>query len=79
MCDSVVLTETEVLDRKKRTISGSGKTSMGRNVGIEPTHVGTTIQCVNHFTNSAITILILSYFYKYCNYLFNFCNQNNLI
>ena len=32
---------------------------MGRIVGIEPTHVGTTIQCVNHFTNSASTHVII--------------------
>lgn len=28
-------------------------------MGIEPTHVGTTIQCVNHFTNSASTHVII--------------------
>ena len=28
---------------------------MGRNVGIEPTHNGTTIRRVNHFTNYAIS------------------------
>ena len=27
---------------------------MGRSVGIEPTHAGATIQCVNHFTTTAI-------------------------
>ena len=32
---------------------------MGRTVGIEPTHVGTTIQCVNHFTMFAITLKII--------------------
>ena len=29
---------------------------LGRNVGIEPTHAGSTNQCVNPFTNSAITV-----------------------
>ncbi len=29
---------------------------MGRPVGIEPTRVGTTIRCVNHFTTIAIKI-----------------------
>ena len=29
---------------------------MGRLVGIEPTHVGTTIRCVNHFATTAIII-----------------------
>ena len=43
------------------------KTLMGRNVGIEPTYVGTTIQCVNHFTNSAMTNIILSYNLFKCN------------
>ncbi len=27
---------------------------MGRPMGIEPTNVGTTIRCVNHFTTTAI-------------------------
>ena len=27
---------------------------MGRSMGIEPTHVGSTIRCVNHFTTIAI-------------------------
>ena len=27
---------------------------MGRLMGIEPTHVGTTIRCVNHFTTTAM-------------------------
>ena len=27
---------------------------MGRSVGIEPTHAGATIQCVNRFTKAAI-------------------------
>ena len=35
---------------------------MGRIVGIEPTRVGTTIQCVNHFTKSAITNSNLAYY-----------------
>jgi hypothetical protein len=30
---------------------------MGRLVGIEPTYVGTTIRCVNHFATTAITQL----------------------
>ncbi len=29
---------------------------LGRNVGIEPTHAGSTNRCVNHFTNSAIIL-----------------------
>ena len=33
---------------------------MGRNVGIEPTHNGTTIRRVNHFTNCAISINIIA-------------------
>ena len=49
--------------------------NMGRNVGIEPTNNGTTIHRVNHFTNSAITILILTYFFDYCNYYL----KNNLL
>ena len=28
---------------------------MGRLMGIEPTNVGATIQCVNHFATAAIT------------------------
>ncbi|GAY74444.1 hypothetical protein NBRC111893_2590 [Lentilactobacillus kosonis] len=31
--------------------------SKGRYVGIEPTRVGSTNRCVNHFTNTAITLL----------------------
>lgn len=31
---------------------------MGRLMGIEPTHVGTTIRCVNHFTTTAKTVFI---------------------
>ena len=27
---------------------------MGRLVGVEPTHAGATIQCVNHFTKAAM-------------------------
>jgi hypothetical protein len=30
---------------------------MGRLMGIEPTNVGTTIRCVNHFATAAITLL----------------------
>ena len=29
---------------------------MGRLMGIEPTNVGTTIQCVNHFATTAILL-----------------------
>ena len=28
--------------------------ALGRNVGIEPTHAGSTNQCVNHFTTTAM-------------------------
>ncbi len=37
---------------------------MGRNVGIEPTHNGTTIHRVNHFTNSAINNLLIEFTIK---------------
>ena len=40
---------------------------MGRNVGIEPTHNGTTIRRVNHFTNCAIATCIISKKYNKCN------------
>ena len=40
---------------------------MGRNVGIEPTHIGATIRRVNHFTNSAISINIIATFFKKSN------------
>ena len=42
---------------------------MGRIVGIEPTYVGTTIQCVNHFTKSASTFVILSWMGVFVNNL----------
>ena len=29
---------------------------LGRNMGIEPMHAGSTNRCVNHFTNSAIDL-----------------------
>ena len=29
---------------------------LGRNVGIEPTHAGSTNRCVNHFNNSDIIL-----------------------
>ena len=33
-------------------------------MGFEPTHAGTTIRCVNHFTTIAIVII----FYRFINY-----------
>ena len=52
---------------------------MGRTVGIEPTHVGTTIQCVNHFTKSASTFVILSQIYSFVNYFIeNFRSDEDL-
>ena len=32
------------------------KNKMGRLMGIEPTNVGTTIRCVNHFATAAIMV-----------------------
>jgi hypothetical protein len=33
---------------------------MGRSMGIEPTNVGATIRCVNHFATTAITNKIMA-------------------
>ena len=33
-------------------------------MGFEPTHAGTTIRCVNHFTTIAMVLLVLSTFKK---------------
>ena len=35
---------------------------LGRLMGIEPTNVGSTIQCVNHFATTAIIIFYFSSF-----------------
>ena len=37
------------------TLLSFTKKTMGRLMGIEPTNVGTTIRCVNHFATIAIT------------------------
>ena len=52
------------MSTKKIELSSSINFYMGRYVGIEPTHTGTTIQRVNHFTNTAI---------KFYSILTNFC------
>lgn len=44
---------------------------MGRNMGVEPMHNRATIYRVNHFTNSAMTTMILANIKKYIKYFFN--------
>ena len=41
-------------ETKTRCLTAWLQPNMGRLMGIEPTHAGTTIRCVNHFTTTAI-------------------------